>query len=180
MGPKIPLGKSDLKDERGINLNADLQPGSGSWDAITWVYLARQLSFRPTSIVSARMVGRFNGSNQEYLGSQSYHFGNSFQFYLGIGDQQLWGRQVVSPSVSMRYRYAAGDRVNERELENTGGQWLYILPALSWHLNTRTLLHLIPELPVYSKVGGTQLSPTFRLQAGIYFLLGQGKPIKTS
>ena len=34
-GPKIPLGKSDLSDERGITLNADLQPGSGSWDAIT-------------------------------------------------------------------------------------------------------------------------------------------------
>lgn len=180
LGPKIPLGKSDLRDQRGIALNADLQPGSGSWDAITWLYLARQLTIRPTAVVSARMVGRMNGTNREYLGSQSYRFGHSFQFYLGIGDQQLWGRQLFTPSVSLRYRYALGDQINDRDLENTGGQWLYVLPALSWHLNSRTILHLIPELPVYSKVGGTQLSPTFRMQAGIYFLLGQSKTFKSS
>jgi len=162
-----------LSDERGIALNADLQPGSGSWDAITWIYLARQLSFRPSSVLSARMVGRFNGTNREYLGSQSYHFGNSLQFYLGIGDQQAWGKQLFTPSISLRYRYAAKDQINDRELENTGGQWLTILPALSWHLNTRTILNLIPELPVYRKVGGTQLTPTFRMQAGFYYLLGK-------
>jgi hypothetical protein len=180
LGPKIPLGTSDLRDQRGIALNADLQPGSGSWDAITWVYLARQLTIRPASVVSGRVVGRFNGTNREYLGSQSYRFGHSIQFFLGIGDQQLWGRQLLTPSVSLRYRYAFGDQINDRDLENTGGQWLYILPALSWHLNSRTILHLIPELPVYSKVGGTQLSPTFRMQAGIYVLLGQSKTFKIS
>ncbi|MEN8203561.1 MAG: hypothetical protein ABFS28_13275 [Bacteroidota bacterium] len=172
LGPKIPLGRSDLSDLRGIALNADLQAGSGSWDAIAWFYMARQLNFRPGSVLSVRMVGRFNGTNQEYLGSQSYHFGNSLQFYLGIGDQQVWGKQVFTPSVSLRYRNAAKDQINDRELENTGGQWLTILPALSWHLGPRTTLHLVPELPVYTRVEGTQLSPTFRMQAGFYYLIG--------
>jgi len=175
LGPKFPLGKSDLKDERGITLNADLQPGSGSWDAITWIFMARQLNFRPATVVSARVVGRINGTNREYLGTQRYQFGNSLQFYLGVGDQQLWGRQVFTPSLSLRYRYSSMDQINERDLDNTGGQWLYVLPALSWHLNTRAIFHLIPELPVFSRVGGTQLSPTFRMQAGFYLLIGQNK-----
>ncbi|MEA3461971.1 MAG: hypothetical protein U9R49_08835, partial [Bacteroidota bacterium] len=52
--------------------------------------------------------------------------------------------------------------------DNTGGQWVNVLPALSLHLSPNSILHLIPELPVYSSVGGTQLTPTFRMQVGIY------------
>lgn len=175
LGPKIPLGRSDLSDHHGIAFNADLQPGSGSWDAITWIYLARQLSFRPSSVVSARIVGRFNGVNQKYLGSLSYSFGNSMQLYLGIGDQLIWGKQLFTPSFSLRYRYAGMDQIKNRELDNTGGQWINLIPALSWHLTPQAILHIIPEIPVYSKVEGTQLSPTFRIQAGFYFLLGNGR-----
>lgn len=172
LGPKIPLGRSDVSDQRGITLNADMQPGSGSWDAISWIYMARQLSFRPGSVVSARIVGRFNGTNQEYLGSQSYSFGNSLQIYLGIGDQQLWGNQLFTPSLSLRYRYTGLDQINGQELDNTGGQWINLIPALSWHITPQSIFHLIPELPVYSNVEGTQLTPTFRIQVGFYYVFG--------
>lgn len=175
LGPKLPLGRSDLSKQNGIALNADLQPGSGSWDAITWIYLARQLSFRPSSVVSARIVGRFNGVNHDYLGSLSYSFGNSFQLYVGFGDQLLWGNQLFTPSFSLRYRYAGMDQIENRELDNTGGHWINLIPALSWHLTPMAILHIIPEIPVYSKVDGTQLTPTFRIQAGFYFLLGKGR-----
>jgi len=173
IGPKIPLGRSDLTDERGITLNADLQPGSGSWDAIIWGYFARQLSIRPSSVISTRIVGRFNGINRDYLGSLNYSFGNSIQIYLGAGDQMAWGNQIVTPSLSLRYRYAGADRINGGELDNTGGQWMNLIPALSWHLTPQSILHLVPEIPVYSKVNGTQLISTFRFQVGFYYLFGK-------
>jgi len=72
-----------MKDERGIAHNADMQPGSGSWDLFTRVYGAWQPGSRPAG----------------------------------------------------------------------------------------PLLHLLPEIPVYSRVNGIQLSPTFRIQAGLYILL---------
>jgi len=173
VGPKLPLGRSDLTNKQGITLNADLQPGSGSWDAITWGYFARQFVQRPTMVASVRIVGRFNGVNNEYLGSQTYKFGNSVQFYVGIGDQLVWGNQIFSPSLSLRYRYAGFDQISGHQLDNTGGQWVNILPALSWHLSPRSILHVIPEIPIYSRVGGTQLTPTFRLQIGFYHTFGR-------
>ena len=173
IGPKLPLGLSDLTNKQGITLNADLQPGSGSWDAITWAYYARQFVHRPTRVASVRIVGRFNGVNRDYLGSQTYKFGNSVQFYVGLGDQLIWGKQIFSPSLSLRYRYAGLDQISGHQLDNTGGQWVNILPALSWHLSPRSILHIIPEIPLYSNVGGTQLTPTFRLQIGFYHSFGR-------
>lgn len=173
IGPKLPLGRSDLTNNQGITLNADLQPGSGSWDAISWGYFARQLGRRPTMVASLRVVGRLNGVNKDYLGSQTYKFGNSVQLYAGIGDQLVWGNQVFAPSLSIRYRYAGGDQISGQLLENTGGQWINILPALSWHAGPNSILHVIPEIPLYSQVGGTQLTPSFRLQIGFYHSFGR-------
>ena len=180
LGPKLPLGRSDLTNEQGITLNADLQPGSGSWDAISWAYYARQFIQRPSLVASLRVVGRFNGVNKDYLGSQTYKFGNSVQFYAGIGDQLMWGKQIFSPSISLRYRYAGADQITGHLLDNTGGQWVNILPALSWHMSPRSILHFIPEIPLYSQVGGTQLTPTFRLQIGFYHSFGRIAKVKSN
>ncbi len=174
-GPKIPLGPSDLTDDRGITLNADLQPGSNSWDLITWGYFSRQLKARPSSVFSARIVGRFNGTNREYLGSQNYRFGNTLQVYLGIGDQLLIGNRIIIPSLSFRYRHAWADKINDLQLDNTGGRWINIIPAVGWHISQSMIFNLVPEIPIYSKVEGIQLAPTFRIQAGLYMSLGTGK-----
>ena len=96
-GLKIPLGRTDHKDERGIVLNADMQPGSGTWDVITWVYYARQFNFRPSMVVSTRILSRFNGKNREYYGSQTYQFGTSSQIFLSLGDQFLLGKTGCLP-----------------------------------------------------------------------------------
>ena len=167
-GPKIPIGKTELTDARGITLNADLQPGSGSWDLVTWGYFARQLDRRPSMAVSARLVAKFNGANYEYLGSQKYRFGNSYQFYSGLGDQVVVGQHLFSISLSMRYRRAFADRINNMELDNTGGRWINVIPAIGWNIGPQTILNIIPEIPLFSMVDGVQLTPTFRIQAGIY------------
>jgi len=40
VGPKIPLGRTDGINNAGIELPADLQPSTGSWDAMVWRSLA--------------------------------------------------------------------------------------------------------------------------------------------
>ena len=171
IGPKIPFGRTNLTDARGITLNADLQPGSGSWDLIGWGYFIRQLKGRPTATLSGRFVGRINGSNNAYLGSQTYQFGNSFQIIVGIGDQVTFGQEIISPSVSFRYRKTLPDKVNEHPLDNTGGEWISLIPAIGWYINPRTVINIIPEIPLYSNLEGVQLTPTFRMQLGVYYTL---------
>jgi hypothetical protein len=169
MGPKLPLGRTDRTKKNNILLNADMQPGSGSWDLITWAYYARQFIKRPTLVTSVRMVGRINGKNTGYFGSQTYRFGNSAQLHVGIGDQVGWRNSLISPSLSFRFRYAGSDLINGQMLDNTGGKWISVSPALSWHLGQQgSILHFVPELPLYSNVDGTQLTPSFRMQVGYY------------
>jgi len=174
-GPKIPLGKSDITDERGITYAADMQPGSGSWDFLTWTYGSWQPGNRPSASVTARFVARLNGVNKEYLSTGTYQFGTSIQAYLGYAEQFFLGKLLLSPSLQVQYRQALEDRISGVELLNTGGQWLYLVPGLSWHIRPELILNLYPEIPFYSRVNGIQLSPTFRFQAGIYFLLDMKK-----
>jgi hypothetical protein len=113
-----------------------------------------------------------------WLGSQQYRFGDSYQLYMGVGDQVLVGQSILSLSLSMRYRKAFADRINGIELDNTGGHWINVIPAIAWYAGPKTIVHVIPEIPLYSRVEGIQLTPTFRIQAGIYHRFGRNNQIQ--
>ncbi len=169
VGPKLPLGAHNLKSENGIAYNADLQPGSGSWDYLSWGNVSRQISFRPTATVHGSVTYRLNGKNKEYFGTQEYRFGSSIQIQTGISDRFVVGKTMVDPSLSFRYRKAREDRIDGRILDNTGGEWIFFSPAIAVSRWQNIAFNITPEIPVYAKVTGTQLSPTLRVRVGVYY-----------
>ena len=85
-GPKFPLGRTDYTDSRGILLPADLQPGTGSWDAV-FVGLYSHLGLlQPTMTFTAIPSYRITGTNDRYNGAQAYRFGNELQVMFGLSD----------------------------------------------------------------------------------------------
>ncbi len=168
LGIKVPLGRSDLKNENGITINADLQPGSGAWDGVAWLQYFQTFKFRPTLVTSGTIVFSKKGKNNDYLGSQAYQFGDELQLTVSIADRLLIGTSIFDPSISLRYRYVLGDRLNEQQIPNTGGNWLFIRPTVKYWFNPSTALNFQFELPLYANVEGTQLSPTYRYNLGIY------------
>ena len=130
VGPKIPLGRSDMGSADGITYNADLQPGSGAWDMIAWGLLSRQGIIRPSTNLSLRMIYRHTGTNANYLEFTTYKFGNEIQAIAGISEQLLAGRHIFDPSLLMRFRTAGPDLLGGNQLPNTGGKWVYIVPGL--------------------------------------------------
>lgn len=162
-GPKIPTGRSDLKDDRGITLNADLQPGSGAWDGIFHHRLQWNAPGRKSMILSSILNLRITGNNYDYLGIQTYQFGNEIQWLNGLNDQLLIGKQLLNLGINFRYRKAFADQVDGSELPNTGGEWLFMMPAISFPLNQQISFASNFEIPIYAYTEGTQLSPTFRL-----------------
>jgi len=170
LGAKAPLGKSDLTNEDGFLLTADLQPGSGAWDALGWLSLSKAFDFRPSATFSGNFVYRSTGVNNSYLNNTStYEFGNVFQANVGYTDQFLLFNTVFNPGLIFKYRNASIDKINSINLPNTGGEWVFIRPELSINIITNLLVTLRLELPVYSYVVGTQLTPTTRFTAGVYF-----------
>jgi len=179
LGSKVPIGKSDLKTDQGISLSADLQPGSGSYDFIYWGHFQRQFKLRPTLVVLSRIIYKQNGKNDNYLGSQTYQFGNEFQSLIGVGDIFYIKNLSITSGLSLRYRNTSFDKVNNVRLANTGGEWIYLAPSIGLSINSFTTLNISPELPIYTNLIGTQLSTDFRLNTGLHIKLKNYKSIKT-
>ena len=173
IGPKIPFGVTDKTSENGIALPADLQPGSGAWDAVFWATFSRSLGFRPSMSVSVTSTYRATGVNPDYLGSIEYEFGNDLQIITGIADQFVIGGAIWDPSVSFRYRKAQKDKNNGVEIEATGGEWVFLIPGLRYSFNQNMALNISMEIPLYSFVNNTQLTPTSRFTVGIYYKLNK-------
>ncbi len=167
VGSKIPLGKSDILNDQGIQLTADLQPGSGAWDGLGWVSLAKGLSFRPSATFSATTTFRFTGVNTAYLNdTATYEFGNELQINLGYADQFFMINTLFNPGLIFKYRKAFEDKIDAIGIPNTGGEWVFIRPELGVQLSPQINMIARVELPLYSNVVGTQLTPTVRFTIG--------------
>lgn len=177
-GIKIPIGSTDNKSDAGITLNADLQPGSNALDMIYITSFSKKFSFRPSFNLSTRLTYRTTGTNDEYLGTNDYKFGNEFQTYLTFSDQFLLFKQIITPSISFKYRDVNRDRVNGSEITSTGGDWIFLIPNFSIYLSPRILFSTQLELPLYANVKGTQLTPTYRINTGISFQITKKREVK--
>jgi len=172
LGVKAPLGKSDITTDQGILLTADMQPGSGAWDGLGWISASKGVGFRPSATVSGSFTYRLTGKNYSYLNdSSTYEFGNVFQANIGYTDQFLLFNTIVNPGLIFKYRNAGIDKIDNSDIPNTGGEWVFIRPEVSVQLSPIIALHARLELPIYSKVDGTQLTPTTRFTTGLSFKL---------
>lgn len=171
MGTKVPLGSSTNTNNNGITLNADLQPGSNTWDLIFWSEYSQNFNFRPSLTFSTRGIFRSTGTNNSYLGNTTYKFGNEFQGFISFSDQFQMLKTLVNPSLSFKYRNATLDKIGGNNLNNTGGNWVFIIPSFSIDLTSSVSFLAKAELPIYSNVDGTQLTPTYRVTSGLLILL---------
>ena len=178
-GPKLPLGDSDILSEQGIQLTADLQPGSGAWDGVGWTSVSKGLNFRPSATLSGSVTYRLTGVNNSYLNdTATYEFGDEIQTNLGYTDQFLLFNTIFNPGLVFKYRKAFEDKIDNQEIPNTGGEWVFIRPEIAVQLTPNIAINSRFELPLYSYVEGTQLTPTFRFSTGILFKLNTKKNIQ--
>ncbi|NCO62380.1 MAG: transporter [Flavobacteriales bacterium] len=178
VGTKIPFGESDILNDQGIQLTADLQPGSGAWDVLGWFSASKGLNFRPSATLSATATYRFTGVNNSYLNNTAtYEFGNEIQTNLGYTDQFLMFNTLFNPGLIFKYRKAFEDKIDDFGIPNTGGEWVFIRPELGAQLTPQINMISRVELPIYSNVVGTQLTPTVRFTIGVTVKL---KPKQTN
>lgn len=177
LGTKIPLGSSTETNNIGITLNSDLQPGSNSWDIIYYTLASKNFNFRPSANIFLKTIYRNTGANNEYLTNRQFKFGNEIQSEIGISDQFTLSKTLFSPSLSFKYRSAKKDKIDEFELENTGGDWLFLIPNFSINLLPSIVFNTKAEIPLYSNVGGTQLTPSYRISSGFLINITRKKSL---
>jgi hypothetical protein len=175
VGTKIPLGSSTEKNDQGITLSADLQPGSNAWDAIYYSSISKSMDFRPSFNISSRIIYRSTGTNNSYFGDTNYKFGNEFQASVGFSDQFILFNTITTSGISFKYRNAKHDKIEKFDLESTGGNWVSVIPNISINITPNLVFSTKAELPIYSNVNGTQLTPTYRLTTGFLFTIAPKK-----
>jgi hypothetical protein len=168
LGPKAPTGKTNYTNDDGIQLNADLQPGSGSWDGIFYGLFIKQAGFRPSVSYSISTVYSLKGTNNEYFDEQSYHFGNELMMVLSVSDNLMIKENILNTSISFRYREQKLDIVDDDHLPNTGGSWMFLTPGLAYFPRPDWSINLSGDVPIYANVNGVQLTTTYRINVGIY------------
>lgn len=169
LGTKMPFGSSTEVDSRGIILINDLQPGSNAWDIIYWLSTSKRFKFRPSLNTSLRFTYRNTGTDTQYLGNSTYKYGNEFQGFLSFSEQFFFLKKTISPSLTFKYRNAVRDQTGGGEIDNTGGKWVFIIPTFAIDITKSVAFSTKAELPIYSNVDGTQLTPTYRITAGFLF-----------
>lgn len=168
-GVKIPFGESSLRSNN-ILIAADMQPGSGAWDAVLWGYLSQGLYRHLPIGVTASATYRFTGTNNRFgTSSEGYNFGDELVATLS-GTYRSFGKTDIT--AGFRYRSVTADRFADQELPNSGGRWLNLAPGLSYEISKAVSAGVAGELPLYRKLDGTQLTTDYRLSVALFFNLG--------
>jgi hypothetical protein len=178
LGGKIPIGSTKEVNKQGILLNADLQPGSNAFDFIFTSTYSTSLQFRKSMSFILRSTYRNTGVNSEYLGITEYEFGDEFQCFIGVSDRFLVGKELVDVSLLFKYRNATSDKLNNNIVANTGGNWVFFNPSVSFQILPSVNFSTRIDVPIYSIVTGLQLTPTFRINTGFSIQILRQKEIK--
>jgi hypothetical protein len=168
-GPKFPTGRTDYKNNQGLTMAADMQPGSGSFDGIFWSYFMKSRFLKNPNL---GLVGvstyRYSGENKNYNGSQTYRFGNEFQFNLGL-NYSLFLTRPVDVFTFARYRFQDEDLIDGGVFPSSGGQWVYVIPGVNISFSPLWSMRISGDIPVYRKLEGTQLTTSGKFTAAILF-----------
>ena len=174
-GVKLPTGVSTKVNNNNLQLNADLQPGSGAFDEVLILDYQKQLKKRPSTTFFARGVATRKGKNNNYLGNNQYQFGFEWQTFLGFSDRILIRKKIIDPSLAFRFRSASADQFNGENLTGTGGRWLFLNPSISYWKGQNMSFTVSGDIPLVSYVVDTQVTPTYRINIGMFYKLSLKK-----
>lgn len=174
-GPKLPLGKIDFRDNQGILLPMDLQPGTGALDLIFWTHFTQNRIIRPTTQLTSILTLRLPGESTHNALQVPYVFGTEFQGQLGISDRFVLGPLMIDPGLMFKFRKVGADKLEGSTFPNTGGEQAFIAPFTSILINPDLSLRFGADFPFYTNMQGRQVATSMRASASVYYNLSRKK-----
>ncbi|MEX2603453.1 MAG: hypothetical protein WD361_04585 [Gracilimonas sp.] len=166
MGTKIPFATTSLK-ANNLSLNADMQPGTGAWDGIAWLFASRVLRYINMNVYFNSSF-RYSGTSERFNSTDKYRFGNEFVSLAGVTGAMF---DRLSFDIQMKFRKTNKDQRNKFKLPNTGGEWLNIKSGIVYQIHEQINIQLRGEAPIYQHLDGTQPTTTFIVSGSVFFSL---------
>ncbi|TDI64355.1 MAG: transporter [Bacteroidetes bacterium] len=168
-GMKFPTGETKkVNNSDGFILPANLQPGTGSFDAIFLISYQTPFSQRKSLQLTSSLFYRLNTSSDNLTFHDRYKFGNELQIFAGISDDYVVGSVITTPSLLFRLRNTQKDQIEDFDNDNTGGTWLYLVPGINLSITPKIILGFSAELPIYRNLNGFQITTSSKLVASIH------------
>lgn len=166
-GVKTPTGATDRKSDQGTLLEAEFQPGSGSWDGLMGFAFTQELEdFNFDSNILYTVVTK---------GTQDTNLGDIFDYNFALS-YRLFGKEGNS-YMPPDYVFELIGEVNGewREKENragvidnnSGGNIVYLSPGFRLSVKKTANLAFSFGIPVVRGVNGDQVKPDYRIISSI-------------
>ena len=162
-GVKAPTGATNVSDG-AFTLSYDLQPGTGTWDGLLWVYSYRSFLPSPWS-GSISALAKISGSDTR--GGSRFDYADELLYSLVV-NRRISGETQVS--VRLRGRTAEQDRIDGFPVPGTGGTVVFFAPSFLWAPVKLMSIEAGIDLPVFFSVMDTQQALQFRTFIGVNFL----------
>jgi len=172
IGAKLSSGQADLKSQQGITYNMDMQPGTGSTDWLMFGSFDRSFRKTPDMSLTTKIFYRLTGKNTDYLNGSTYQSGNEWQLVAGISKQWLLSTHIINTSLLFKSRQMKTNKINGSNISNTGGIWFDLMPSITYMPTQQVNISVIPEIPLFSDLNGTQLTTSFRIRGALVISLG--------
>jgi len=166
VGSKLPVGSSDIT-ANGVLLPADIQSGSGSWDALLWGFYSQ--GFMPSMPLTffANVSYKLNTANARFASSKSgYKFGNEFILSSGVGYRT---DTPLDFTLFLRYRNTTQDQFDDENVPNTGGNWLYAVPGINIKVADQITSRISGQIPIFRDLQGTQLTTSYSVSLSLFY-----------
>ena len=174
IGTKLPTGSFNNSRSDGSSFSMDLQPGTGSFDAISWLSLSKSHLFITNLYLNSGATFRLSGKNKNFRDSLIYKTGNEFQYTAGL-NYNFYRGIVFDVFTYMRYRYQAIDKLSGEPVAKCGGNWLFISPGIKVNFTQNFSFIFFTDLPLYQNIRGPQLTTSYRFSAGFIYNFGSGR-----
>ncbi len=162
-GIKLPTGEFQTESQ-GVQLPLDIQSGTGTLDFVLWSFFTANFLEDFTFTQSA--LFKFAGKN-----SEGYDIGNELLTVTGLLYNVV---DEIQPNILFRLQKRWNDRleidsIGSQIIPNSGRILIEVIPGVVFNYSNILTTRLFFTFPIYIKVNGTQLSPSWRVGTEFHY-----------
>jgi hypothetical protein len=157
-GLKLPTGQTDETNAQGVPAERSLQPGTGTTDLLLGAYFRQTL---PLHDFSWFMQAALDAPLTTY---RDYQPGTQLTATVGL---RYDATDRVGLMLQLNALFKGRDSGAEAEPENSGGQFYFLSPGVSFAITKNVQLYAFYQQALYQYVNGVQLTADWSAVAGI-------------
>ncbi len=172
LGIKAPTGKtirSTLHDGKVEILDAEFQPGSGSWDGILGLAFTQKIDALSITASSVYTIAS-EGTQDTDLGDIfSYNFALSYRLLGQKGVSYEAPKFALDTIIEFNGEWRDKEQNSNVKDNNSGGNIAYISPGLRFIAGNNVSVGASFGIPIVQNTNGNQVEPDYRVISSINF-----------